>query len=251
MSYVENVIRATGGHAAPAENLEEEIPEGYHRMPDGTIMKDSEHDDEAALEKGSDDPCWEGYVQVGMKKGKDGTMVPNCVPMKASASLEKIQTVLTSDEIEEVLTYYNSAVGPARQVGITAAALVAERSYEAYSDSAESSELASAVLWELHSFLEYATLGTSEDLEIISEHEDLLVEGHPGFGITASTPSRISWAADAPDLEQSSREAIKTALSKTSSELEVIHAATRVKAMVSSGALDATTVQVITDISGN
>ena len=25
-------------------------------------------------------PCWNGYVQVGMKKGKKGKMVPNCVP---------------------------------------------------------------------------------------------------------------------------------------------------------------------------
>jgi len=25
-------------------------------------------------------PCWDGYVQVGMKKGKRGKMVPNCVP---------------------------------------------------------------------------------------------------------------------------------------------------------------------------
>ena len=30
------------------------------------------------------DPCWEGYKQVGMKKGKDGKMVPNCVPVDAS-----------------------------------------------------------------------------------------------------------------------------------------------------------------------
>lgn len=47
MSYLEQVIKASGGHAAPEENLEEELPEGYHRMPDGTIMKDSEHEDEA------------------------------------------------------------------------------------------------------------------------------------------------------------------------------------------------------------
>lgn len=26
------------------------------------------------------DPCWDGYKQVGMKKGKGGKMVPNCVP---------------------------------------------------------------------------------------------------------------------------------------------------------------------------
>lgn len=25
-------------------------------------------------------PCWDGYKQVGMKKGKNGNMVPNCVP---------------------------------------------------------------------------------------------------------------------------------------------------------------------------
>ena len=34
------------------------------------------------------DPCWEGYKQVGMKKGKDGKMVPNCVPVDASDNSE-------------------------------------------------------------------------------------------------------------------------------------------------------------------
>lgn len=28
-------------------------------------------------------PCWEGYVQLGMKK-KNGKMVPNCVPKSES-----------------------------------------------------------------------------------------------------------------------------------------------------------------------
>ena len=27
-------------------------------------------------------PCWEGYVQRGMKPGKDGKPVPNCVPVE-------------------------------------------------------------------------------------------------------------------------------------------------------------------------
>lgn len=34
------------------------------------------------------DPCWEGYKQVGMKKNKDGKMVPNCVPVDASDDSE-------------------------------------------------------------------------------------------------------------------------------------------------------------------
>jgi hypothetical protein len=32
----------------------------------------------------SDGPCWDGYVQVGMKE-KDGKMVPNCVPAAEAA----------------------------------------------------------------------------------------------------------------------------------------------------------------------
>ena len=34
----------------------------------------------APLEKGPNDPCWEGYVQVGTKD-MDGREVPNCVPL--------------------------------------------------------------------------------------------------------------------------------------------------------------------------
>jgi len=29
-------------------------------------------------------PCWDGYKQIGMKKGKGGKMVPNCVPVDAA-----------------------------------------------------------------------------------------------------------------------------------------------------------------------
>jgi len=77
-SYLNNVINASGGHAAPEENLMEakKAPAGYHYMPDGTLMRDDEHEAEVA----SGSPCWDGYKQVGMKKGKNGNMVPNCVP---------------------------------------------------------------------------------------------------------------------------------------------------------------------------
>jgi len=30
--------------------------------------------------KAQDDPCWEGYTMVGMKRGENGEPVPNCVP---------------------------------------------------------------------------------------------------------------------------------------------------------------------------
>ena len=254
MSYLENVIKASGGHAAPAENLEEdkkEAPEGYHYMPDGTLMKDSEHENEAALEKDKDDPCWEGYVQVGMKKGKDGQMVQNCVPMNAAQAIEKVQSFLTSEEIEQVLAHYNSNVGGARQVSLSAAAQVASRSYDAYSESHSGGELSSAILWELHSFMEYATQGKSNDLEVVSEHEDLLNEGHPAHGLTASIEARIDWASGAPEFDESSRDVIKTALSSESSELESVHAFSRLRALTASGKLSNETIELIESLSTN
>jgi len=39
----------------------------------------------AKPELAAGDPCWDGYKQVGMKKGKGGKMVPNCVPDGTSA----------------------------------------------------------------------------------------------------------------------------------------------------------------------
>jgi len=40
------------------------------------LAKDGEMDDTETKVA----PCWDGYVQVGMKKGRKGKMVPNCVP---------------------------------------------------------------------------------------------------------------------------------------------------------------------------
>ena len=229
--YLETVIKASGGHAAPVENLN--------------------YDNEAALDKGSDDPCWEGYVQVGMKKGKDGNMVPNCVPLKAAQALEKVQGLLSSEEIEAVLSHYNSQVGGARQVALSAAAEVAARSYDAYFDSCPTAELSSAILWELHSFLEYATLGETAEPTVVSEHDDLLTPGHPAQGMVASVDARIEWLAAAPELDESSRESVIAALSDSSSELEAVHAYTRLRALTAGGVLSSTTSALIEKLATN
>jgi hypothetical protein len=49
-----------------------------HKMKTLTIKKLNDEDED--LEKKS--PCWDGYVQRGMKPGEGGQMVPNCVPVK-------------------------------------------------------------------------------------------------------------------------------------------------------------------------
>jgi hypothetical protein len=35
-------------------------------------------------------PCWDGYVQRGMKPGKNGKMVPNCVPVEKAQKNESL-----------------------------------------------------------------------------------------------------------------------------------------------------------------
>lgn len=37
-------------------------------------------------------PCWDGYVQSGMKKGKKGKLVPNCVPVNVKSVIEDINS---------------------------------------------------------------------------------------------------------------------------------------------------------------
>jgi hypothetical protein len=49
-----------------------------HKMKTLTVKKSYDEDED--LEKKS--PCWEGYVQRGMKPGEGGQMVPNCVPAR-------------------------------------------------------------------------------------------------------------------------------------------------------------------------
>jgi hypothetical protein len=51
----------------------------FDGLPDSTDHPDSNET------KASDGPCWEGYKQIGMKIGKTGKMVPNCVPIDAKS----------------------------------------------------------------------------------------------------------------------------------------------------------------------
>jgi hypothetical protein len=69
------------------------IPDGIVKVEDSQINASSQEpvdlldsfDASAFANKG---PCWDGYKQVGMKKGKSGKMIPNCVPVDASDDSE-------------------------------------------------------------------------------------------------------------------------------------------------------------------
>jgi hypothetical protein len=70
------------------------IPDGVVKVSDEQITASagsfdepfdelSAHEYDALIAAGKS-PCWDGYKQIGMKKGKNGNMVPNCVPVNAA-----------------------------------------------------------------------------------------------------------------------------------------------------------------------
>ena len=197
-------------------------------LPDGAVTASA--DEAAKLEKDEDDPCWSGYVQVGMKE-KNGKRVPNCVPSSAS--------------IDFVVEAVNSDFGVSRHVSKEDAYAVARAAVDKY-EYLSDDELYDAVLWEVQSFAEYATSGETEDLEDLEAYASLLPEGHP-----ATEPSIVAsatWLAGASDFDNSSRDAVLTAFSETEDYVLSMHATTRLRAVISSGNLSATTLYQLKDL---
>jgi len=62
----------------------ENVPQSYpHSLEDCPSPQNCPDHMNASYEEDVDkkSPCWDGYVQRGMKPGKGGRMVPNCVPV--------------------------------------------------------------------------------------------------------------------------------------------------------------------------
>jgi hypothetical protein len=89
----------------PQEPTAEEVAMG---MYDASIGKTDCCPDE--LEKKA--PCWKGYVQRGMKPGKDGQKVPNCVPVEKQDDLwEDDDTVVYETDSLEKADGYSPPAG--------------------------------------------------------------------------------------------------------------------------------------------
>jgi len=56
------------------------------------------------------DPCWEGYAQRGMKPGRGGSMVPNCVPVS------KAEAEITEGDFVIAMTSEGAVVGQVEHV---------------------------------------------------------------------------------------------------------------------------------------
>lgn len=169
----------------------------------------------------------------------------------SSATSMEPTTVFTDAELGEILETYNCRVGRSRRVSMETLTDVATRATDAYAGESSGIELANAVLWELHCFLEYATGGETDELDILGEYSDLLAAGHPFFGITAAVEARVDWLAGAPELTEAHADALKVVLSANPDPVEYIHASSRITALLASGQLSRTTVDLINSATAN
>ena len=83
LEMVHKPIESQGGYTPISRYIKDEgeVGNGYIKK---TIVNKLGEKKTIFVKKGKkkkDDPCWDGYEQVGMKT-KNGKQVPNCVPKK-------------------------------------------------------------------------------------------------------------------------------------------------------------------------
>jgi hypothetical protein len=79
-------FNAPNGCSIIASSVEEGGLCRFAVLPDGAVTPEPTQIPEEDMEFSADGPCWDGYKQVGMKKGKGGKMVPNCVPVTTASA---------------------------------------------------------------------------------------------------------------------------------------------------------------------
>jgi hypothetical protein len=91
------------------EELREKPISGIESLPGGGLVSG-----DLFAGKSANGPCWPGYKQVGMKIGKRGKLVPNCVPVdnKSAKGPEYVR-----DNDPDVFIDAESARARARQIG--------------------------------------------------------------------------------------------------------------------------------------
>jgi hypothetical protein len=74
-----------------------DIDSDDYMMARDKAIKSAMGKDETADSAEDPDPCWKDYEMVGMKKGKGGKPVPNCVPKSSDNSEESYSEISVPD----------------------------------------------------------------------------------------------------------------------------------------------------------
>ena len=86
---------ARARHFERGAKMDDDNPAAYTPAPGDAKgkTKPSKHTKKFKQMYGEEKPCWDGYKQVGMKKGSSGKMVPNCVPEEVEVDEGKVKFV--------------------------------------------------------------------------------------------------------------------------------------------------------------
>lgn len=145
---------------------------------------------------------------------------------------------INEDSLQVFVESTNQEVGEGRHVTLDQLKSVVASALEYY-DYLPEADKANALLWDASQFAQYSA-GLAEQSEDTSRYTSLLASGHPD----STAPDAIAaaaWVAGAPELAPSQRAVVETALSPNSDYLRLIHANSRMKAILASGEVSAKT----------
>ena len=181
-------------------------------------------------------PCWEGYVQVGMKM-KNGQEVPNCVPSKKAkrtASIEE-QNQKILDAVLALASEANSQFSGTRLVTKAAVLKVAQDALDSYKDetfSLRKHQVIAAVS-------RYISLAQhNKVLGVKPEYTDLLPVAHPRstrdheLSGAELMKARARWITDDPAItDESARTILASALTSHPASVEYEYAIARLSTL--------------------
>lgn len=153
---------------------------------------------------------------------------------------------LDPNEVQDISDIYNLPVGDVRQVSDEACKSVLASAFKKYAHL-EELEIRNALEWDLHGFLEYATIGHSESFEFDESYAQYLTSGHPHEGGSSILASAL-WVSGAPEISESSREILVASVVPNANDYVTMHARTRLFQLVEAGKLSETTISHLSDL---
>lgn len=153
---------------------------------------------------------------------------------------------LDPNEVQDISEIYNSPVGEVRHVSEDVCKSVLASAAKKYSYLAET-DLRNALEWDLNGFLEYATLGYSNDFDFDESYAQYLTSGHP-YEQQASIVASALWVSGAPEISESSREVLVASAVSSPDSYASLHARTRLSQMIEAGKLSETTISYLANL---
>jgi hypothetical protein len=91
-------LKPGSGDEVISQNIKTEMKAGKPQKQAIAIALDKAGKSKKTSDNAEDsDPCWKDYEMVGMKKGKGGKPVPNCVPKSSDNAEESYSEITVPD----------------------------------------------------------------------------------------------------------------------------------------------------------